>query len=94
MQTRSRSVKSLGFADEIAVVEDVVVGQRGALGRASGAAGELDVDRIVELQRGGELGELRAMALAAHCEHVGETQKAALLVVADPNERPQRGQAL
>ena len=43
-----------GAADEIAVVEDVVVGQRHALRRARGAAGELDVDRIVELQRFGQ----------------------------------------
>ena len=37
-------------ADEIAVVEDVVMRQRDALGRSGGAAGELDVDGIVELQ--------------------------------------------
>ena len=34
---------------EVAVVEDVVVAERGALGIAGGPAGELDVDRIVEL---------------------------------------------
>ena len=39
------SVSRMRLADEEAVVEDVVVGQRGALGSAGGAAGELDVDR-------------------------------------------------
>ena len=38
------------LADEEAVVEDVVVRQRRALGVAGGAGGELDVDRVVELQ--------------------------------------------
>src|SRR5262245_29402163 len=36
-----------GEADEIGVVEDVAVGERGALGQAGGAAGELDVDPLV-----------------------------------------------
>ncbi|MDT4850152.1 hypothetical protein FQZ97_842930 [compost metagenome] len=40
------------FADHVAVVEDVVVAERGALGEAGGAGGVLDVDRVVELQLG------------------------------------------
>ena len=43
------------LADEEAVVEDVAVGQRRALGQAGGAAGELDVDRVVGLQRCADL---------------------------------------
>ena len=43
------------LADEIAVVDDVVMGQRRALRRAGGAGGELDVDRVVELQRRAEV---------------------------------------
>ena len=39
------------LADEVAVVEDVAVRQRGALGEAGGAAGVLDVDRIVGRER-------------------------------------------
>ena len=39
------------LADEEAVVEDVVMGQRRALRKASGAGCVLDVDRVVELQR-------------------------------------------
>ena len=45
------SVRRIARPTKIAVVEDVVVRQRHALGRAGGAAGELDVDGIVELQR-------------------------------------------
>ncbi len=35
----------------------------------------------------GKLGKPRAVALAAHGEHVGEAQKAALFVVADADQR-------
>ena len=38
-------------ADEVAVVQDVVVGQGRALGEAGGAAGVLNVDGIVGIQR-------------------------------------------
>ena len=37
-------------SDEKAVVDDVVVGERGALGCAGGARGELDIHRIVEIE--------------------------------------------
>ncbi|KAI3475675.1 hypothetical protein L1887_62893 [Cichorium endivia] len=40
------------LADHVAVVEDVVVAQRRALGKAGGTRGVLDVDRVVELQLG------------------------------------------
>ena len=39
------------LADEVAVVEDVAVAQRGALGVARGARGVLDVDRVLGTQR-------------------------------------------
>jgi hypothetical protein len=39
-----------GLSAEVAVVEDVVVRERGAFGSTGRAAGELDVDRIVEAQ--------------------------------------------
>ena len=51
MQTRSRSSRRERAADEVAVVEDVVVRERGALGEAGGARGVLDVDRVVERER-------------------------------------------
>jgi hypothetical protein len=53
------------FANEEAVVEDVVVGQRGALRQAGGAGGELDVDGIVELQARGEVLEALAIGVSA-----------------------------
>ena len=39
------------FADEEAVVEDIVVGERNALRVARGAGGVLDIDRVVKLHR-------------------------------------------
>ena len=41
----------LGPPDEIAVVEDIAMAQRGAFRQAGGAAGELDIHRIVGAQR-------------------------------------------
>ena len=38
------------LADEEAIVENIMVRQRRALGKAGGARGELNVDRLVELQ--------------------------------------------
>ena len=64
MQSRSRSVNRIASADEEAVVEDVVVGEGGALGKAGRAAGELDVDRIVELQLFGERGQALPLGFA------------------------------
>ena len=76
-------------ADEIAVVEDVVVGQRHALGRAGGAAGELDIDGIVELQRLAERRELLAMPRAAHAGDVVEGDRAGAERSADLDHRAQ-----
>ncbi len=76
-------------ADEIAVVEDVVVGQRHALGRTGGAAGELNIDRIVELQRLSERGELLAVPRAAHRSDVLERQRARAQRPADLDHRAQ-----
>ena len=45
------------LADEVAVVEHVVVRQRRALGEPGRARGVLDVDRVVELERRLALGE-------------------------------------
>ncbi len=62
----------LRLADEEAVVEDVVVGERRPLGRAGGAAGELDVDRLVELEPAGELDQARALGGGAQGRDLGE----------------------
>ena len=81
-------------ADEIAVVEDVVMRQRHALGRARGAAGELNIDRIVELQRPGEFGKLLAVPRAAHLRHVLEGEGAGTFGAADLDHRAQLRQPL
>jgi len=61
-------------ADEIAVVDDVVMSQRGALRRPGGAGGELDVDRVVELQRRAEGGERPALVLGGRPGDVVEIE--------------------
>ena len=76
-------------ADEIAVVEDVVVRQRHALRRARGAAGELNIDRIVELQRRSELRKLLAVPRAAHTCDVLEGDGARTFGAADLDHRAQ-----
>ena len=53
--------------DEIAVVEDVAVGQRHALRRPRGSAGELDVGRVVGRDRKPEV---------RHARHLGRTREA------------------
>ena len=45
------------FSDEVAVVEDVVVGEGGAFRKAGGAARVLDIDGVIELQPSLALGE-------------------------------------
>src|SRR3546814_4524365 len=54
-----REVHLLG--DEMPVVDDVVMGQRRALGQAGRAAGELDVDRLVGIEAGRHHVEPRAL---------------------------------
>ena len=91
---RSRSGEAHRLADEVAVVQDVVVGERRALRQAGGAGGELDVDRIVELQLCRQLRQLFAVPVAAHAEHVVEAEEARRLIAADADQRLQRGQPL
>ena len=43
--------------DEMGVIEDVVVGERRALGESGRAARVLDVDRVVEVEAGGSVRE-------------------------------------
>ena len=42
--------KAQAFTDHVAVIEDVVVTERGALGKTGGARGVLDVHGLVEMQ--------------------------------------------
>ena len=53
------------LAEEVAVVEDVVVRERGTLRQPGGAGGELDVDRLVELQNAGQFRQARLLRGAA-----------------------------
>ena len=78
-----------GAADEIAVVENIVMRQRDALGRAGGAAGELDIDGIVELQRSGQFRQRLAVPRAAHPRDVLERDRAGRWRPADLDHRAQ-----
>ncbi len=95
MIERHRNADAVGLgeahraADEIAVVEDVVVRQRDALRRSRGAAGELDVDGIVELQGLGQCGEFVAVARAAHAGDLFERDGAGCGRAADLDHRAQ-----
>ena len=81
-------------AGEVAVVEQVVVGERRAFGRAGGAAGELDIDGVIELERRRQRRLRAAFAVAAHAHHVVEAIEAAALVGANADEGGERRQAL
>ena len=69
-----------GLADEIAVVQDIVMGQRRPLGRAGGPGRELDVDRVVELKRRLEGDELGALARRRGLHDLVEVEHARRLV--------------
>ena len=92
MQSRSLFGELHRPGDEEAVVEDVVVGQRRALGKAGGAAGELDVDRVVELQRLGERGEVAALGVAAQTATSANGIMPACALLADGDDEPQIGE--
>ncbi len=74
------------LAHEVAVVQDIVVAERGALGKARGARGELDVDRVVELQLRRQLGETRLLGVAARRRNIVEVQHARCLLSAEPDD--------
>ena len=64
MHSRSRSVRRIASPMKKPLLRMLWWRERGALGIAGRAAGELDVDRVVELQLFGELAA-SAMPLAA-----------------------------
>ena len=68
--------QALRSTDKVGVVEDVVVGECRPLGCSCGAAGELDVDRLVELQRARQLGQALPLRTAAGHGELGEGQRA------------------
>ena len=92
MHRRSSRRQPHRLADEEAVVEDVVVRQRRAFGKAGGAAGELNVDRLVELQLRRELGDARGLRRGAARQNLGEAEGAGMPAVAEEDDRTQRRQ--
>ena len=81
------------FADEEAVVEDIVVRQRRALGEARRTGRKLDVDRLVELQKRAKLGDTLRFRTSAAGEDLGETECAGMPSL-DQHHRTQRRQPL
>jgi hypothetical protein len=69
-----------------------MMSQRDPLGRSGGAAGELDVDGIVELQSPGERCERVAVPRRAHARHVFECNRAGIERAADLDYRAQMRQ--
>ena len=76
-----------GLADEIAVVEDVVQGQRRALGRAGRPRRELDVDRVIELKPRFEGHKLGTLTRRCGLGDVIEVEHARGLVRAQTDEQ-------
>ena len=80
MVERHRDAESIALAelhrlaDEIAVIDDVEVGQGRALGAAGGAARELDVDALVRIQGRAYGQDARAVGVVASVRDVFETE--------------------
>ena len=74
---------------EVAVVEDVVVAERGALGIAGGAAGVLDVDRIVELLLPLPPGQLVGADPLGHRQQRAPAEHPRRRLVAQPDDAAQ-----
>src|SRR6516162_10134897 len=71
------------------VVQDVVVAQRGTLRKPGRAAGELDIDRIIELQQTGECGKPFPCCFAGEIINAVETYRTRQLIAADCDDEPQ-----
>src|ERR1700733_14117568 len=80
------------LAKEVAVVEDVVVRERGTLRQPGGAGGELDVDRLVELENAGQFRQVRLLRSAARRVYAVERDRAWHRIRADLDDDAQRGQ--
>ena len=68
------------------------MGQRGTLRQPGGAGGELDVDRLVELQNAGQFRQARPLRGAAHVVHAVERDRARRGIAADLDDDAQRRQ--
>ena len=68
--------------DEARIVDDVPVGERGALGGSGGAGGELDVDRVVGVEARGERVQPPHLLRPAEPDHILEAEYPGAGVVA------------
>ena len=71
------------FADEEAVIENVVVSEGGPLGESGGAARELNVNGVVELQLAGEFLKPRVVVIEAQDVRVVQHSRRGLVAQAD-----------
>jgi len=71
------------------VVQDVVMAECGALWKPGRAAGELDIDRIIELQQTGECGELFPSCFAGEIINLVETYGTRYRITAGRDDEPQ-----
>src|SRR6516162_10820668 len=71
------------------VVQDVVVVKCGTLRKPGRAAGELDIDRIIELQQTGERRKPFPSCFAGEIIYAVETYCARHLITADSDDNPQ-----
>ena len=69
--------------NEQTVVQNIVVAERGTLGKAGRAAGKLDVDRVVELQLFGEYGKAVPLGIPGEMGNIVEPHCAVGGVAAD-----------
>src|SRR5438309_10008443 len=80
------------LADEIAIVEDVMMGQCSALRGTRSARSKLNVYRVIELYHVSEFGEARALIGTRHIVYVPERDRARNRPVADLNHYLESGQ--
>ena len=71
------------------VVQDIVVAERGTLREARRAAGELDVDRVVELQLLGERREPVPLGILCQPRYILKPHHAGSVIGADRDHQPQ-----
>ncbi len=84
----------LALADEEAVVQNVVVGEHHALGKARGARGVLHVDDLVAAQCFSNIRELLVFPVGAQQEQFGRIEHAPVLLGTDEDDVLQMGEAL
>src|SRR6516164_9862223 len=71
------------------VVQDIVVAKCGSLRKPGRAAGELDIDRIIELQQTGERRKPFPSCFAGEIINAVETYGTRHLIAADCDDEPQ-----